>query len=214
MSKKSKPKQAGICSRERHGRTYYFAQIGKQQVGLGSDLAEAKAKYAQKIAEHVERAKLASQVAAAEQPAAAQAEPKPILTVRALLFAFLEWCERKLSPGTFKFYLRPIAGDATESRGFVSFDEYLTKQGKSELPATELDPSDVESWIEDHFSDKSSSYRHNLMRSIQRAYNWAVSRDGKRLIPLSPIKELDLKQAFRVRRIPDQTSKVGNSLAV
>ncbi len=177
MSKK-KPKQAGICSRARHGRTYYFAEIGGKQVGLGCDLDSAKAKYTQKIAEHVERAKLASQVQAAEAKPAEMnpAEFKPVLTVRALLFAFLEWCEKKRAPGTFKFYLRAIAGDATESHGYVSFDEYLTKHGKAELPATDLDQSDVQSWIDDHFSETSSTYQHNLIRSVQRAYGQSASQ--------------------------------------
>jgi hypothetical protein len=61
MSKK-KPKQAGICERKRHNRTYYFAEISGKQVGLGCNLDAAKAKYAQKIAETVARAKFASQV--------------------------------------------------------------------------------------------------------------------------------------------------------
>lgn len=201
MSKK-KPKQAGICARKRHNRTYYFAEVGGKQVGLGCDLDAAKAKYAQKIAEHVERAKLASQVQAAEaKPVeSAPAESKPVLTVRAVLFAFLEWCEKKRAPGTFKFYLRAIAGDATESQGYVSFDEYLTQNGKSELPAANLNPADLESWIDDHFASTSGTYKHNLIRSVQRAYNWAASGEGKNLLAFSPIKKVDSRPTQTPRK--------------
>ena len=154
MAKQKAVKQPGVCKRERHGRTYFFAQIGNKQVGLGCKRSESITTYDRLKAEHAEHANLASQVhAAATKPAEVKPiEPKPVLTVRAILFGFLQWCEKNRAPGTFKFYFRAIASDAAESQGYVSFDEYLTKHGKAELPATELDPSDVQSWVDAHFS--------------------------------------------------------------
>lgn len=111
------------------------------------------------------------------QPAQSREEARPALTVRSVLFRILEWSQKHHAPETHKFYRQAIAGNrkatsAKPKRPFVSFDEFI----KPALLVSDFDHSHVEDWIDQHFTDASDTYRHNLMRPIQAAFNWALER--------------------------------------
>lgn len=191
-SKKSKqPKQPKVCQRVRRGRTVYYCEIGGRQHGLGSDPIAAQAEFAALLAKHHARKQTG-----VDEPPKEQPKPKAIadnpLTVRAVLLAFLEFCKRENAESTYHFYARAISGDAKKSRGFVSFDEYLRRQGKGEMLVADFGPEVVNAWISKNFSHLSDNYRCNLIRPIQAAFNWAKQnrRDWRKQLADDPLAGL------------------------
>jgi integrase/recombinase XerD len=172
----AKPKQPGICQRKRpNGQITFYCKIGGETHGLGSDSEAAKAKFAALLAKHSTRQELS------HQPAQPASKAKPALTVRAVLFKFLEWSQKHHAPTTYRFYRQPIAGNRKEGSKskkppLISFDEFLIAEGKAELLVSDFDHSHVEDWIDKHFANASDTYKHNLLRPIQTAFNWAMER--------------------------------------
>lgn len=152
-------RHSGVCCRTKNGAPYYYAQVGGKQVGLGRDHAAAVAKWHELMTAEADRAKLV--------------EVQPALKVRSVLLAFLEYVRAFKSERTFEFHHRHLAG---ESKKFVSFDEFLCRNGNAEMLVTDFGPLEVESWINQHFSSTSANYRHNLMRSVCEAFSWAIKK--------------------------------------
>ncbi|MBC7855551.1 MAG: hypothetical protein IAF94_19145, partial [Pirellulaceae bacterium] len=146
-------KQPQICERKRNGKTTFYCELNGKQCGLGTDREQAAILFADLLGKHHARQELTA-------PAQPTQEERPALTVRAVLFDFLKWVKDHRSEATYLFYLQPIAGSAKESKGFVSFDAYLTRKGKADLLVADFGPKVVEGWITDHFESKSDTYRH------------------------------------------------------
>ena len=183
--------QPKICQRKRRGRVTFYCELGGKQFGLGTDPEKAKVLFADLLARHHGR----EEVIAPLQPAKAASPEKPALTVQSVLLAFLEWSKKNHAEATFKFYHRGIAGEPEsakprkgKARSFVSFHEYLAANDLAGLLVADFGPEHVEGWLKDHFAETSDNYRHNLIRSIQAAFNWAMGRkDLRRQIGEHPL---------------------------
>lgn len=184
-------KRPEICKRERRGKVTYYCEIGGKQSGLGSDLEQAEVKYAELLLQHRTREQLTAQV---EEKPASPAQSG--LTVRAVMLAFLEWIKRNRAAGTHQFYQRSLTGmppaDAERESDFVSFDDYLVATGNAELLAADIDKELVTEWIDNHFASASDSYKHNLIRAVQAAFNWAMKQKQlRRQIGDNPLTGLE-----------------------
>lgn len=130
------------------------------------------------------------------------------LTVRAVLLAFLEDCKRHKSEATYHFYATAIAGTSKKAKSFVSFDEYLG----ADMLVEDFGPEVVHGWINKHFSRAGDNYKHNLIRAVQAAFNWArVNRRDWR-VQLADNPLAGLKKPSQTPReayiSPDQWAKV------
>lgn len=209
-------KQPKICQRKRRGKTTYFCEFrgpqyenGRQTFGLGTDPEAAQDLFADLLAKHRARKQLGVDQQASQQPAKVE---KP-LTVRAVLLAFLESvkADPDSAESTYRFYARAIVGipkakpkakakakakpadeNKREQKPFVSFDAYLVKQGLAEMQVADFGPSTVNDWIASHFSEAKANYRHNLIRPIQAAFNWAKvnRRDWRKQLADDPLAGL------------------------
>ena len=191
----AQPKQPKVCQRVRRGKITFFCELGGKQYGLGTDPIAAQVAFGQLLTEHHARKQLGVDQQASPQPAKVE---KP-LTVRAVLLAFLESVKNDpdTAESTYRFYARAIVGDAkTKPKGnrkpFVSFDAYLVKQGLADMLVADFGPSVVNDWIASHFSEAKANYRHNLIRPIQAAFNWAKvnRRDWRKHLADDPLAGL------------------------
>ncbi|HWB08625.1 MAG TPA: tyrosine-type recombinase/integrase [Pirellulales bacterium] len=104
---------------------------------------------------------------------AERGEPTPRITAHAVIDRFLGWAEANREPGTVAFYRRHL-------------DEF--KQAISpRLKAAELKRDHVTRWVDDRYRGLSDNYRHNAIRSVQRAFKWATDQD---LIPPSKVASI------------------------
>lgn len=157
-------RQPKICERKRNGKINYYCELDGKQHGLGTDREQADILFGELLSKHNAREELLPTV----QPA--KAEP---LKVRAILLKFLEWVKVNRAAGTFDFY----------SQGINSFDKFV-----GEMLVADFGPATVEDWIA-AYSSKSDSYRHNLIRSVQAAFNWAVKRKMLKENPLAGLEK-------------------------
>lgn len=217
----AQPKQPKICQRKRHGKTTYFCELrgpqypkGRKTFGLGTDPEAAQDLFANLLAQHRARKQLG--IEQGEQPAREAERP---LTVRAVLLAFLQSLkdDPDTAEATYRFYARAIVGDSkakavNKRKPFVPFDAYLVNQGKADMPVADFGPSVVNDWINKHFNGAKANYRHNLIRPIQAAFNWAKAnrRDWRKHLADDPLAGLKKpKQTPREAYItPEQWAKV------
>jgi hypothetical protein len=150
----------------------WYVQIGKKQHNLGADEQVAKQKY------HA--------LMAGRQPVTDET------TVYAVLFQFLGWNKEHREPSTHEFYKRHIVSFA------VQIGESLT--------VGELKPFHVTNWLNECYAKTrkvdgktvagvGDNYRRSAIRSVQRAFNWAVEQGYLAASPIAKIK----KPAYKPR---------------
>jgi len=158
----------------------WSVQIGKKQHNLGADEDVAKQKY------HA--------LMAGRQPVTDDT------TVYAVLFQFLGWNKNHRKGSTHQFYKRHV----------ISFAEYI---GES-LTVGELKPFHVDNWLDQCYPKRrekkagvGDNYRRSAIRSVQRAFNWAVK---KGYLKASPIPTIE-KPAYKPRDVilsPEQWAQL------
>ena len=152
----------------------WYVQIGKKQVELGKDKNEAFQKY--------------HGLMAGRQPVTDDT------TVYAVLFQFLGWNKLHREPTTHEFYKRHI----------ISFAEFV---GESMVVA-QLKPFHVTNWLDQTYpktrqkggkkvAGVGDNYRRSAIRSIQRAFNWAVEQGYLAASPIAKIR----KPAYKPRDV-------------
>jgi site-specific recombinase XerD len=104
---------------------------------------------------------------------AERGEPTPRITAHAVIDRFIAWAEANREPGTVSFYKRHL-------------DEFK-RAISPRLKAAELKRDHVTRWVDDRYRGLSDNYRHNAIRSVQRAFRWAVDQD---LIPPSKVASI------------------------
>lgn len=92
-----------------------------------------------------------------------------------IITKFLAWSKAHSSPGTHAFYFAPCE----------SFCEYVG----SKLKAADLKKHHLTGWIDAKFGKISSNYKRNLMRAIQRPFNWATEEGYIEASPLAKVKK-------------------------
>jgi integrase len=162
----------------------WYVQIGKKQHNLGPYEQVAKQKY------HA--------LMAGRQPVTDDT------TVYAVLFQFLGWNKEHREESTHEFYKRHI----------VSFAEQIGET----LTVGALKPFHVTSWVNEHYSKSrkvdgkkvagvGDNYRRSAIRSVQRAFNWAVEQGYLATSPIAKVK----KPAYKPRDViltPEQWSQL------
>ncbi len=139
----------------------WYVQIGKRQINLGKNKKEAWAKYHEIMAEKVDF----------EYSQA---------TVAQLLDAYLDWCLKRRSQGTFdkcKHYCQ-------------SFINCIGKR----LRVRQLKPINLTKWIDLH-PTWGACTQNDAISIIQRAFSWAIKQG---LIDKSPIAHVE--KPSRIRR--------------
>jgi integrase len=124
-------------------------------------------------------------------------------TVASIIGRFLAWSQLNSQPSTHGFYSRPL----------LSFCEAIGVN----LKVRDLKPFHVTRWLDARYKGKSSNYRRNAIRAVQRAFNWAVDegylekspvkgikkpRATPRDVLISPEQWNELEEALRVRGEP------------
>lgn len=99
--------------------------------------------------------------------------PTPRITAHAVIDRFIAWAEANREPGTVRFYRQHL----DDFKAAIS----------PRLKAGDLKVHHVQAWIDDRYRGKSDNYRHNAIRSVQRAFKWAVDQD---YIPHSPVAKI------------------------
>jgi integrase len=169
-------RQPTIRQRKRRGKVTFIYDINGQQFGLGTDPEAAKAKFAELLAKQSARQELG-----APSPAQPRVQAQSATTVRGVLLAFVEWCKANRADATYKFY----------KAGIDSFDDWLCSKSKAGLLVADFGPQTVEDWIA-AYASLSDNYRHNLIRSVQAAFNWAMKRkEWRRQIGENPLIGLE-----------------------
>lgn len=109
---------------------------------------------------------------------AGRQEPGQDATVAAVVHLFLTWSKEHSEASTHEFYSRPL----------TSFVEAVG----TKLTSASLKPFHVTRWLDDRYKGKSSNYRRNAIRAVQRAFNWAVDEG---YLDKSPVKRIRKPQA-------------------
>jgi len=86
---------------------------------------------------------------------------------------FLEWNKANKAPGTHEFYKRHIN----------SFAEFIGQN----LTVGDLKPYHVTRWLAQEYKGTSGNYRRSAIRSLQRAFNWAVKEGHLAKSPLAHV---------------------------
>ena len=119
-----------------------------------------------------------------------------------LLDAFLEHVQVSNAPGTYEFYRAAVK----------SFADFIGNRRVSDLKA-----HDVTTWITrrhrvthgkyNEGNPTSDTYRHNLMRTVKRAFKWA---EDEEYIDVSPVRKVKLPplRSRDVYLMPDQWDKL------
>ena len=92
-------------------------------------------------------------------------------TVAALVDEFLEWCQKRKSAATYKWYSDYLR-------------EFYAHIG-SRMRASDLRAYIVTEWVDDRYRDCSDSTKYNATRAVVRVFNWAVEEGH---LQRSPIK--------------------------
>jgi integrase len=162
----------------------WYVQIGKKQHNLGPDEEVAKQKY------HA--------LMSGRQPITDDT------IVYAVLFQFLGWDKQHREKSTHEFYKRHI----------VSFAEYVGEM----LTVGELKPFHVTNWLDQCYPKSrvrdgkkvtgvGDNYRRSAVRSVQRAFNWAVEQGYLKASPIAKLK----KPAYKPRDVilaPEQWAQL------
>ena len=98
----------------------------------------------------------------------------PVVT---LFDRFLDWCKVNRSPRSHEFYQDAIN----------SFRQSIGNR----LTVDDLRPYHVTTWLDVRYATASNTYKNNLIRGVQRPFNWAVK---EQYIDRNPIKGIEKPQ--------------------
>ena len=87
-------------------------------------------------------------------------EINPSMPIVNLVDEFLAWVDRNKAPRTLEWYQRYLQ----------TFAKHIGKR----LKVLDLKPFHVTEWVEKRYGDSSDSTKHGAIRSVQRAFNWAL----------------------------------------
>jgi len=138
----------------------FYTTIRGQSIKLGSadeSYGDIEARYGEALAK------------------ASEAAPRSVWTVAALCEAFLEWCGRRRSAGTYQWYKDYL-------------DTFYVYHG-DKLRASKLRPFHVTDWIDARYGSCSDSTKYNATRAIVRVCNWAV-KEGH--LDRSPLRGIEM----------------------
>jgi hypothetical protein len=156
---------------------WFVCKVGQQHF-LGEHPADAppprkhKGKWnaPQPIVQAFHRLMAAPPAKSPKQPPAAG------LSLAGLFEKFLDWSQRNQAAATYEWYRVRIQ----------SFIDHLDQPRL--LLAQALKPYHVQEWIDAH-TDWGSTFRHGAIRSVQRAFNWAVELGYLDQSPVRGIKK-------------------------
>lgn len=120
----------------------YYTTIGKELHKLGSADDEWEDIEAAYHALHLKR------------------EKRSVWTVAAMADAFLDWCDKHRSPGTYEWYKRYL-------------EEFCASIG-TQLKLSSLKAYHVNDWLDKRYGTASNNTRHGAARSVVRLCNWGV----------------------------------------
>jgi integrase len=95
------------------------------------------------------------------------------LTINALFYRFLDWCEQHRSETTYNFYKRYLG----------SFEAFIRVRRVADLL-----PRHVEDWIDRRHDDCSDTTKNDLMKAVNRAINWGIEKRYLKHNPLAGMK--------------------------
>jgi len=152
----------------------WYIQIGKRQINLGRDKEQAWNKYHEIMSDDCDLNYYQA-------------------TIAQLLDAYLDWCQKRRSEGTYDNNLRYCK----------SFVDCIGKK----LRIRQLKPMHVTRWIDLH-PNWSPCSKNDAISVVQRAFNWAV-KQGR--INRSPIPHIEDKPARTRREVfytPEQFQQI------
>src|SRR5262249_1899244 len=117
----------------------------------------------------------------AERPKARKPPLMAGLPVADLFEKFLDWSVKNQAAATYRWYRVRIQ----------SFIDHLDQP--SHLSAAEMKPYNVQEWLDAH-PDWGSTFRHGCIRSVQRAFNWAIDLGYLERSPIRGIKKPPVKR--------------------